>query len=146
MRKMYSLEQLKNLIESGATAKAIEVIESGLVDNAKPIYIHPIVLLSSTSHVSLSLFIFDNSDEPYDTWTKIKAKMKSIADAIEDTARFPSIGSAIKEGTPFTLRNIDASTSGTFTVYGMDDSGNSVYMNITNMTTDVCFDGVNKIN
>ena len=36
MRRMYSLKQLQEI----ANAQAVQVIESGLVDNAKPIYWH----------------------------------------------------------------------------------------------------------
>ena len=53
---MWSRGQVKNLSK--------EVIESGLVDNAKPIYCHPIVIIF-TSGGRMGCLIFNNSPTPF---------------------------------------------------------------------------------
>lgn len=143
MKRMWSKGQVKNLSK--------EVIESGQVDNAKPIYCHPISIDYEGEDVSnpvhLALLIFDNSNDEYNTYDKFIAKINSIFD-INENAVFPITGAIYYESgstlhiaqkigkratgpTIFTCR--PDGTQGTFTA--------SIYIN--NATF---YDGVNKIN
>ena len=59
MRRMFSLNQLQEISK--------QVIKSGLVENAKPIYCHPITLTNSLSTSLTGRFnalVFNNDDTP----------------------------------------------------------------------------------
>ena len=85
MKRMWSKGQVKNLSK--------EVIESGLVENAKPIYCHPISIDDDVSEnkVHMALLIFDNSNEEYNTLDKFTAKLTSIFN-VNSKAVFPTTG------------------------------------------------------
>lgn len=141
MRRMYSLNQLKEI----ADARIQALVEGGTLENAKPLYFHPIVVNDSVNKVSIALIIIDNVSTPYNTWSKVKAKMLSIAHEINDTARFPATGSFYSDTSLKVNRNIDAKTDDTLVLYGQDPSGDNASTTITSLTAEV-FDGVNKIN
>ena len=133
-------------IYSMADKKAKERIEAGQTSNAKPLYFHPVICIDNTEKVSLAMIIIDNSPSAYDSWTKVKAKVKQIAESVGDTARIPVTGSFVFEGTNVINRNIDATEAGSVTLYGFDSNGENLYVSITDFTFDNVFDGVNKIN
>lgn len=136
MRRMYS----ENQIQALADARVKSLVEGGTLDNAKPLYFHPIVLVQSSPAVGLSFIIIDNNPEPYDTFAKFKEKCFGIATAIEGTARFPCSGVVSNRH----ACSMDA-TSTKLLVYGFVDSSYGS-TDITDFTISSVFDGVNKIN
>ena len=152
MRRMYSLKQLKAI----ANAQAQQLIESGLVENAKPLYFHPITLLqsgNSTIQWFCCLIILNNSAEPIDSFDKLKAEFDRIFDSLPEGinyARFPCTG---------TFSNADSwAILGAIEVTGKDDdkrkftgrngsSNNTINLAFSTMDYPArVFDGVNKIN
>ena len=77
MKRMWSKGQVKNLSK--------EVIESGLVENAKPIYCHPLDI-NFTSGSRVGCLIFNNDPTPFTSST--------FADYIEEL--YAKIGSIIR--------------------------------------------------
>lgn len=57
-----------------------DLIEGGTIDNAKPLYCHPISIDDDVSDnkVHIALLIFDNSNEEYNTYNKLLNKLNSI--------------------------------------------------------------------
>lgn len=139
MRRMYSEKQLDSQIKV--------VIKSGQVENAKPIYCHPILfrLIDGSNVCRGGCLILDNNPTPYD-WTTFKAKCKEIAVAINDTARIVCTGSCYANSTCIINQGIDCSTDGTMTIWGFNISGDNASYRIDNKTINQFFDGVNKIN
>ena len=148
MRRMYSKEQLERIADS----EVKKLVEGGTLDNAKSIYCHPISIdgkRSDNSVIHVSLLIFDNSNEEYNTGTKLKDKINSIL-AINESAIFPitgaiyyAVGSALHiaqkiskySGETYFLTIRPDGTQGNFGISDFVDSENVVI-----------YDGVNKIN
>ena len=65
MRRMFSLKQLQELADSRVEA----LVEGGTLDNAKPIYCHPITIADNTVGASqsgkLGCLIFNNDPTPF---------------------------------------------------------------------------------
>ena len=143
MRRMFSKKQIENQADARITA----LVEGGTLENAKPLYFHPVILLDSTNTAGFSMIIVDNNPEPYDTWAKLKAKLTAIAVASGETSRFPVAGSFVKDEVQVIARNIDVSTLGAITVYGYDVNASAQrYATITNYVFSNMFDNVIKIN
>ena len=79
MRRMWSKNQLENQSKQAAQ----EVIESGLVENAKPLYYHGIEIFNKDGSTvfDITFAIIDNDSTPY-TWERIKAWVNSIDDDV----------------------------------------------------------------
>ena len=151
-----SLDDYGNTVYAVSSAKYIyvsvddnikNIIESGEVDNAKPIYCHPILfrLVDGSNVCRSGCLILDNNPTPY-TWDTFKAKCLSIAQAIEDTARIVCTGSCFVNNVCIINQGIDCGTNGNMVIWGFDTVGQSVSYRIDDKTVNQFFDGINKIN
>ena len=142
MKRMWSKGQVKNLSK--------EVIESGLVDNAKPIYCHPISIDDNVSDnkVHIALLIFDNSNEEYNTLSKLTAKLTSIFN-INEYAVFPITG-AIYYNSASALhiaqKIIYIEGTGISILTSRPDGTQGNFTMSTYLGNAIIVDGVNKIN
>lgn len=131
-----------------ATYVGVEaLIEGGTIENAKPLYFHPIVLVIDTSAIKASLYLMliNNDPEAYDTYTKVKTALFSIVEGLGETARIGFTG-GVYEGTQlFTPSHCDVTTSNVINLYGIYADGTRGFVNITQLTFQA-YDGVNKIN
>ena len=141
MRRMFSLEQLKNIADQRVTA----LITGGTLDNAKAIYYHPISIYK-TDVGAFSFIIIDNSNEEYNTATKLKNKIANFTRIspisggwIVATNKCLIAAYAYKAGTSHIL--MGAYTDGTIET----GSGAFVFENIIDSAESIA-DGVNKIN
>lgn len=73
MKRMWSRNELKQQ----ADARVQALVEGGTLDNAKPIYCHPLEIYASGKGV-LTALIFNNSSTPLDTWAKLISAIKSF--------------------------------------------------------------------
>ena len=76
------------------------IIGTGEIDNAKPIYCHPITIDGENSSyvIHVSLLIFDNSNEEYNTYTKLRDKILQIF-GVNNQAIFPITGGLVYKST-----------------------------------------------
>lgn len=135
----------QSVVDSNIEDVAQDLIEGGTIDNAKPIYIHPIVLYKS-GNLNLSLFIFDNSPEPYDTLAKVVDFAKNVAIAIGGNSNFPASGCYNYDGDFLIAGHIFATDGGSMSVSGMKSDGTQASFRLDNKTGISAIDGVNKIN
>ena len=81
MRRMYSLKQLEEI----ANARVKSLVEGGTLDNAKPLYYHPLALFcrgtGDETPFALSFTILNNSPTPFTTLTFIQW-VKDLLDSI----------------------------------------------------------------
>lgn len=133
MRRMYSENQLENKIKN--------VIESGTVDNAKPIYWHGIDMYRA-GETSLQGHILSNSATPIDSVNKFKAWIEGISGDVSFT-----VNGVIKIGevsySAFLLRKYGETN--TYSIYYKTDTGYSS----ASFNWDVIqalSDNVNKVN
>ena len=74
MRRMFDEKEIKALGTEGAVAE----IAGGNVENAKPIYFHPIWVRDNVNNISqFTMIILDNSSTTYN-WTRIVAFLNSL--------------------------------------------------------------------
>ena len=147
MRRMYSENQLKDVIK--------EEVESGQIENAKPLYIHPIVIVdspSSTRSINLAVFVFNNDSTEFTTWTQLRTYITNIVDSLGagGIARFPTTGAFMLESNTYVACHIYCQKVGenySLRVEGSkgDGSGATGYLSIYSSTLSV-YDGVNKLN
>lgn len=133
MRRMYSQNQLENQIKS--------VIESGTVDNAKPIYWHGIDMYKA-GETSLQGHILNNLATPIDSVAKFKTWIEAIPGDVSFT-----VNGTIKIGdvsySAFLLRKY--SESNTYSIYYKTATGyTSASFNWE--AIQALSDNVNKIN
>lgn len=76
MKRMYSEEELNSMIE----AKAQEMIESGEIENAKPIYWHGLDIYNGAEGTLFKAHILNNSPSPFNTLQKLKDWFLSFGD------------------------------------------------------------------
>lgn len=143
----------KNELKAISDARVKSLVEGGTLDNAKPLYFHPITLgntsdSANTYSLSWTMIIIDNNSEPYNTWQKVKEKMLAVANAIGDTARFLVNGGLSNNDKSVVVicNNIDARTDSTLRLYGLDTGRERYSLDITSISIAECYDGVNKIN
>lgn len=139
--------------ESLIQVQAKELIESGEVDNAKPIYCHPIQLVSNVvgKWYRLTFLVFNNDSTPF-TYDTFKQWLFNLYAEIGETISIVSSGSF--------HATLDSQNDGEYSVanriYTNDGetikvSGGSIVtdrVNIIDVTAgaDNLIDGVNKIN
>ena len=148
MRRMFSLKQLQEI----ADARVESLVESGNLDNAKPIYCHPISIgVQDVDYACyLTMLIFNNDAEPFNFAT-FNRWLDNLVTAITNvrimTSGFLDLGGTMY---PTTMLYANASyrnvvvRSGLFTGGAIEKSFdpttwkalNPIYFN----------DGVNKIN
>ena len=69
MKRMWSKKELNNIADSRVQA----LVEGGTLDNAKPIYCHPIywTVTDNSEDIQLTCLIFNNSETPFTVETFI---------------------------------------------------------------------------
>ena len=135
MRRMFSIPQLKEM--------ANEVIESGQVDNAKPIYYHPIYLrgtIGGVERTRIQFCILNNSPTAF-TSASIITKIQALLD---DGAIINVNGYYIDSNSVYSPVYIINKSGTSYLIYYHTASSKSD-VNISNFTWE-CTDGVNKIN
>lgn len=136
--KVFSEEEIEGI--------ATDVIKSGLIDNAKPLYFHPISIYSSGSWI-LSLFIINNNPTAFTKETFL-AYIKSLT-----IARFICSGAYHTETYYLSPAYVFYKENDPHSyLVGIDNLGNNHHdtdneINFDNIVTNSTFyDGVNKIN
>ena len=140
MRRMWS----KNQLENQSKRAAAEVIESGLVENAKPIYCHP-VYITLTGYCDIMFLLFDNNATAY-TRETIKSKVHELLDIAD--AKIMCSGNVVSNGEYYCV-NFLFKYSGTYVIYANNDSAiilNENFDSLIDNISTVVADGVNKIN
>ena len=145
MRRMYSENQLKEMADS----EVKKLVEGGTLDNAKPIYCHPISIDDDTSDnkVHLALLIFDNSNEEYNTLEKLTAKLNKIF-ALNSSAIFPITGALYYDsGSALHVAQKIAKTGNEIIINTARPNGTQgTFTFVSELTNALIYDGVNKIN
>lgn len=132
---------------------SVSDIEAGTIENAKPIYYHPILIdgtlavgdLVGAERVIFSVIILDNNPEAYTT-SNIMSKL------LEFSRINPFICCDIKLLSDAILKPISVARSyEQLRIIGFDDAGvlhteGSNVIRLDNMTVNYCFDNVNKLN
>ena len=151
MRRMYSLEQLKNVADSRVQA----LVEGGTLDNAKPIYCHPISILDTNGAEPkrLTCLIFNNDNTPF-TLTSLKKFIDDLAVATTNKGRIMVSGGVKVSATNVCIASYI--TKGGDSVYyitginAIDGStsilGDADFNVVFPSGTTTLDDGVNKIN
>lgn len=140
MRRMYSKNQINTQIEG--------VIKSGSIDNAKPIYFHPIYFVydDESASIWLSWFILDNDPTAY-TFATLKAKFREL---VSVGARFITTGGIKVKGTSAWLQAIiteDQGDNKTQVFCANGTTADVITLENLNPENITAFqDGVNKIN
>lgn len=156
MRKMYSKNQIKSisnevveeqLLEDGEIDTAVKsLITGGTLENAKPIYCHPLELYSDYNFI-LTALVFNNSNTAIDTWAKLKEVIHNFGS--ETYNRLLVSGGIQVGGVVYIASEIieDVAQSKFFVnaVNASDGSISTSTIEITNASMSVV-DGLNKIN
>ena len=138
MRRMFSLNQLKEISK--------EVIESGAVSNAKPIYCHPIEIYKSNV-CNITCLIFNNTNDKINTYDKLKQAIHNFGGTVYN--RLHASGGfytgektlIVSELVEFITQDNKFKLVGLYTDGDVEDSG----LDITSETFNIV-DDVNKIN
>lgn len=132
-----------------ATPASVEAIEAGTIDNTKPIYCHPISIDSETATAKfhVAILIFDNSDEEYNSYAKLVAKLESILSA-NPLAIFPATGAVYYESlSALHIAQKFGYYQNALNLYTCRPDGTQGNFNVSNYLTEATiYDGVNKIN
>ena len=127
-----------------------EDIEGGTIDNAKPIYVHPINLNNSTTREKVGCLIFNNDPTPF-TSTTFKQYIKALSIAVGGTCRIIATGGVFREvqeglNIPVPTCYIFSTDGGT-TQLALGGAGTIENFDAFIDSADVVlYDGVNKIN
>ena len=148
MRRMFSLKQLQEIADN----RVQTLVEGGTLENAKPIYYHPVAIYGVSEQdyagLSLSLVILNNSATPFDSLSQLItwARTNGI------TYLCPASGSAYSGTKRMVVSWIDiAEEYITLRGHYVDDDNSeylrSIYVADTNFSViSVADTGVNKIN
>ena len=141
MRRMYSENQLDSQIK--------EVIESGQVDNAKPIYIHPVQIdLSTTYAGKITMLIFNNDSTPF-TKTTFLDYFDNLYTQVGSTIRI-MISGAFTKSSLISIASYLVKSSTTYILVGWALNGGENNITFTRnefeSNIEIFNDGVNKIN
>ena len=139
MRRMFSEKQLKEMAQAETTA----LVEGGELENAKPIYCHPITLLGQSGNkTKLTMLIFNNTATAFDR-NSFKSYLAGMPTARFMTSGFYDDGVEVHVASYITAQS---TTSISFLGYGLT-TGDIDSINIATDINDFLFyDGVNKIN
>ena len=142
MRRMFSLKQLQEI----ADARINALVEGGTLDNAKPIYCHPLELAKSGTLVGTAL-VMNNTSTPIDTWDKLKDSIISFGN-VGGYARLHIAGGYWVDSELYILAEIAYNyNEEKFYIVAMKAiTGGVSNLNITSLTGITVVDSVNKIN
>ena len=157
----FNKKEVEGIAKDVATNVATEVIKSGEVDNAKPIYCHPVHLYCSDDGrvFRLTCLIFNNDATPF-TLATFKTWFDNLVSSTSNRARLMASGGTNKiktvvEETASTklliVSSIDKTAAGTYIIAGVDTDGLSnsfadQNFNVVFPASTELIDGVNKIN
>lgn len=117
--------------------------------SVKPIYCHPITIdvEDEASKTHVAMLIFDNSNEEYNTYAKLVAKLNSIF-ALNANAVFPITGAIYYvAGSALHIAQKIGKSGDTINFYTCRPDGTQGNFNISNYIPNATiYDGVNKIN
>lgn len=137
MKRMWSKNELKNIADTRVQA----LIEGGTIENAKPIYYHPIFIRDYAHNIRLTLAILNNNDALF-TFDTLKEYIK---DLLDNGATIQANGFLTSSSKAYDIFII-LKDSGEYRVYGNDYEGNQQYTQLDDITASTFADGVNKIN
>ena len=143
MRRMYSQKEIEQL----ALAKAQELIESGEVENAKPIYYHPVILdRPSPNFVRVSFWILNNNPTAF-----TKSTFAEFISTLSDSAiRLNCTGSVLNDGSVLIVsdvRTIDSTHHNLVGLYASTGAYDAVSIeSILEDNATLIADSPNKIN
>ena len=146
MRRMFSLEQIKGI----ANERIEALVEGGTLDNAKPVYCHPVNIgFKDASHeFMLTMLIFNNSATPF-TFASFNTWLTNLVQEITNVRILVS-GYIILSGTMYPVSLFYAATAQRQIIVSPAAVSNlydSFGINEWNEITPTYFnDGVNKIN
>ncbi|MBO7731229.1 MAG: hypothetical protein J6S67_01700 [Methanobrevibacter sp.] len=143
MKRMWSRRELKN--QADARVKAL--VEGGTLENAKPIYYHPIALSSEYAEGTklecrVQFAIIDNRESAY-TYATLDAKLKTLLDA----GAIININGYLKDGSTLYPVYMIQKVSDEYRVYyhSTTSRGSKLLGEIFSETSTFS-DGVNKLN
>ena len=144
MRRMFS----KNQIEEIADSEVKSLVEGGTLENAKPIYYHPIVVRNSSGENRgyVSFLILNNSTEELNTASKLKtaisnfSRIAPLSGAIWNNTeeKILVVGYAFKSGNAFYCLGLYSD--------GTPEDSSSVSLTTFIDNAESIADGINKIN
>ena len=143
MRRMFSLKQLQEI----ADARVEALVEGGTLDNAKPLYFHPITIYNNQTdnQYSLTMIIINNDSNAF-TRTSLKSYIK------EKTGRF-LLNGCYKTDTYYLSPSAISIANNVLYVIGVDNTGtmhstSNAQINFETLVDNAndFTDNVNKIN
>lgn len=147
----YDLTIVDDVVSSAKTSiVSVEDIEAGTIENAKPIYIHPITILNSTA-ARLTLLIFNNSSTPFTVSSFLDYLDALYEDVGAQTRILISGGFSTSENEVLIGSYLGKSDATTYYMLGISvstggaEGRNFNRENFAAFITDL-YDGVNKIN
>ena len=158
-RRMFSEKQIEKMAKEVAVQEVEELVEGGTLDNAKPIYCHPITIqISATHKARLTMLIFNNSPTEF-TLDTLKQWLDNLITLTSNRVRIMCSGACSHTKGPtdapvqktLIVSSLDKTTANNYTIAGVDIDG------VVNAFTDANWsyifpegtsivDGVNKIN
>lgn len=139
----------------------VDLVEGGTLDNAKPLYCHPIMIegynADHSKEVHLALFIFNNSETPINTLSALLSTFSAIYTAAGGTAYilltggFKWTSGDYNDGYPTIATLIQVASDDNAQIKGVSvNSGGVNYItswsDLEDLTTLNISDGVNKLN
>ena len=141
MRRMYSEKQIEELIK--------QVVSSGLIENAKPLYFHPVVITDTANDDVISFTILNNDSTPFTTLAQFINYVMAWGDGAQLICNGGNLRT-LNSGSSFTPSCVEVKENELYFV-GMDNGGvyhsstqYGIKLNTTNFTA--ISDKVNKIN
>ena len=141
MRRMFSLEQLKGIADN----RVQTLVEGGTLDNAKPIYYHPINVLGQLGGEAcrFTLAILNNSSSPINTGSLLKTALKTLMDS---GANIQSNGYYVDNSVYMNIFIMTKTAEDTYSILANSASDYKSDKTIDDVTYTFVTDGVNKLN
>ena len=139
----------QSAVDTNIEDVAKDLIEGGTIDNAKPIYCHPITIVDNTASKDrrLTCLIFNNDPTSFD-----KAKFKDFLDSLGSVDGKIMLSGGFKSGTTIAIASYLRYNGTLYYLVGTDVSNGEAF-SVFNADFDEIFpstctfeDGVNKIN
>ena len=141
----YDLTIVDNVVSSAKTSVvSVADIEAGTIDNAKPIYCHPITMFGSSGEYHLTLLIFNNRSNPYFSVAELLADVRNWG---LTTARLMCSGACMISSEPCIASYVTVTEDAANIICNKCSDGYSTQIALETLTMTGNFnDGVNKIN
>ena len=150
MKRMHTDREIRSMADESAKIR----IEAGQTENAKPIYCHPISLVSKadfTKVYRLTALIFNNSATPF-TLATFKAFLDDLYSELGETCRILMSGCYKRADSSIIIASYLSVTENDYALIGLTSSGNinsetnSDFYELFPEAYTNFYDGVNKIN